>query len=149
MVALPYRYINRIMKWLGMEETLKITEFQSLCHRAGMPPLDQVAQDPIQQGLKLLQGRGICNISGRPILVPYHPLSKPFPPNIYSKSPFFWFKTILPCPISQSPSQLEVCNWKGSLPRALSRLNKPRFLSLSSWKRCSSLLVIFVDLLWI
>ena len=59
--------IHRIIKWLGLEEISRIIKFQPLCHRQGCQPLDQVldqiAQSPIQPGLKHLQGQGIHNLS--------------------------------------------------------------------------------------
>jgi len=49
--------------------------------------LDQIAQGPIQPGLKRLQGRGIHNLSGQPVSAPQHYLSKNPPPYILPKSP--------------------------------------------------------------
>ena len=43
---------NRIIEWFGLEGTLKIIWVQPPCHGQGHPPLDQVAQSPIQPGLE-------------------------------------------------------------------------------------------------
>jgi len=49
---------------------------QPPCHRHGhqLPHLilDQATQGPIQCGLEHLQGWGIHNLSGQPVLAPYH-----------------------------------------------------------------------------
>ena len=42
----------RIIEWLGLEGTLKITWFQPPCHEQGHLPPDQVAQSSIQPGLR-------------------------------------------------------------------------------------------------
>ena len=57
--------------WLGLEGTPKIIKFQSLCHRQGHQPrdlaLEQVAQDPIQDGAEHFWGQSIHNLSGQPV----------------------------------------------------------------------------------
>jgi len=40
------------------------------------PPLDQVAQSPVQPGLEHCQGGAINSFSGQPVPVPHHPHSK-------------------------------------------------------------------------
>ncbi|KAK4813670.1 hypothetical protein QYF61_017637, partial [Mycteria americana] len=78
----------------------------SLSEKSGQEhlPLDQVAQSPIQPGLKHFQGWGIHNFSGQPVPVPHHPHSEEFLPYILSKSTtLFQFKAITPCPITTSP----------------------------------------------
>lgn len=49
---------------LGLEETLKLLWLQPLCHGQGHHPLDQIAQGPIQCGLKHFQEWGIHNLIG-------------------------------------------------------------------------------------
>ena len=44
--------------------------------------LDQIAQGPIQPGLKKLQGSGIHSLSGQPVPAPHHSLSKKLPHDI-------------------------------------------------------------------
>jgi len=55
----------KIIEWLRLGGTLKITQFQLLCHGQGCPPPDQASQDPIQPILENLQGWGIHNFSGQ------------------------------------------------------------------------------------
>ena len=54
------------------------------CHRQGWQPLDevldQIAQGPIQPGLKYLQEWGIHNLPWQPVAAPHHSLSKKIPP---------------------------------------------------------------------
>ena len=49
---------HRVIEWIGLEGTSSITKFQLPCHRQGCQLLDhivdQVAQGPIQPGLKHL-----------------------------------------------------------------------------------------------
>lgn len=51
---------DRIIEWLGLEDTLKIIKF----HRQGHLPPDQDAQSPIQPGPEHLQGWGTHDLSG-------------------------------------------------------------------------------------
>jgi len=53
------------MECLGLEGTLKLTQFQ-LLPWAGCPPPAQTAQGPVQPGLECLQGWGIHSCSGQP-----------------------------------------------------------------------------------
>jgi len=46
------------IEWLGLERTLKIIQFQLLCHGQGHLSLDKAGQGPIQTGLEQLQGWG-------------------------------------------------------------------------------------------
>ena len=46
----------------------------------GHQPLDQAAQSHIQPGLECIQGWGIYNLPGLPVL--HHPLCEKLPPNI-------------------------------------------------------------------
>ncbi|XP_048819769.1 uncharacterized protein LOC125701581 [Lagopus muta] len=64
---------------------------------------DQVAQDPVQPGLKHVQGRGIHNLPGQPVPGPNHSPSKELPPNIQPKSFLLQLKTISPSPAVVSP----------------------------------------------
>ncbi|NXN59955.1 POGZ protein, partial [Rynchops niger] len=57
----------------GLEGTLKIIQFHPPCHGQGHLPLDQVAQSPIQPGLKTFQGWGFHPRSGQPVPVSHHP----------------------------------------------------------------------------
>lgn len=43
---------HRIIKWVGLEETWKIIQFQLPCHGQGHLPLDQAAQSSIQPCLE-------------------------------------------------------------------------------------------------
>jgi len=49
-----------------------IIEFQPPCYVQGHQPLEQAAQSHIQPGLECLQGWGIYNLLGQPVLVHYH-----------------------------------------------------------------------------
>jgi len=68
------------MTWVGRD--LKDHPVPTPCHGQEYHPLDQVAEGPIQPGLEHFQGWGIHSFSGQPVLVPHHPLSEEFPPNI-------------------------------------------------------------------
>ena len=59
-----------------------IIEFQPPCYVQGRQPLDQAAQSHIQPGLEWLQGWGIHNLLGQPVLVLHHPLCEKLLPNI-------------------------------------------------------------------
>lgn len=52
------------------------------CHGQGHPPLDQVAQSPIQSGIGPFQAWGIHNFSAQPVPVPQHAHNEQLPPNI-------------------------------------------------------------------
>jgi len=58
------------------EGTTRIIKFQPPCHRQGCQPLyhvlGQIAQGPIQSGLKHLQVWGIHKLSGQPVPAPHH-----------------------------------------------------------------------------
>lgn len=99
------QHYQRITEWFGLEETLKIIQFQTSAIGKGYLPLDQVAQGPIQPGLDHIQGWGIHNFTGQHILVPYCPLSEEFLPNTSSKYTLFLFKTVIPCTITTLPDK--------------------------------------------
>jgi len=77
-----------------------IIKFQPPCYLQGCQPQHQAAQSHIQPGLECLQGWGIHNLLGQPVLVCHHPLGKKLPPNIQPKPPMSQFKTIPLCPIT-------------------------------------------------
>jgi len=90
---------QRIIEWFGLEGTIQDTRFQALCHWQGYPPLDQVAQRPIQPGLEHCQGGGIHSYSVQPVPVPHHSHSREFIPNTYVNLDFFSLK---PSPLLSS-----------------------------------------------
>ena len=57
-------------------------------------PPDQAAQSHIQPGLECLQGWGIHNLLGQPVLVCHHPLCEKLLPYIQPKPPLSQFKTM-------------------------------------------------------
>ena len=73
---------NRITEWPEWKRTAMIFEFQPPCYVQGRQPPDQAAQSHIQPGLECLQGWGICNLLGQPVLVRHHSLCEKLPPNI-------------------------------------------------------------------
>ena len=88
---------HTITEWPGLEGTSRIVNLQPPHHRYGNQPphliLDQAAQGPIQPGLEHLQGRGIHNLLGQPVPLPYHSLGKELPPDIQPKSSLLQLKT--------------------------------------------------------
>lgn len=54
---------HRIIECFGLEGTLKITQVQYPCHGPGQPPLEQVAQGPIQSGGKLTRETKITSFT--------------------------------------------------------------------------------------
>ena len=73
---------HKIIEWLRLEGTLKVTWFQTPCHGQGCQPLVQIAENYIQPSFECLQTWGTDNFSGQHIPVPHHPLSKKCIPNI-------------------------------------------------------------------
>ena len=71
---------HRIIEWLGLEGTPRITKFQPPCCSQGCQPphliLDQAAKGPIQPALEPLHGRGIHSLTGQPVPAPHHSLGK-------------------------------------------------------------------------
>jgi len=78
--AYLYYSQNHIMVWVGKDHEDHVV--QSPCYRQGQILPHQVAHSPIQPGLEHLQGGGIHNLTGQPVLVSHHPHSKEFLPNI-------------------------------------------------------------------
>ena len=87
----------------GLKRTTMLIQFQPPCYVQGRQPADQTAQSHIQPGLECLQGWGIHNLLGQPVLVRYHPLYEKLLPNIQPKPPLFQFKTIPSCPVAIHP----------------------------------------------
>jgi len=71
---------HRIIEWLGLEGTPRITKFQPPCCSQGCQPphliLDQAAKGPIQPALEHLHGRGCSSLFQHltTLLVKYFPL---------------------------------------------------------------------------
>ena len=91
---------HRVIERIGLEGTLKITQFQIPCHGQGYLPLDQVAQSPIQPDLEHFQGWSIHNFSGQPLPLSRHPHHEKFLPYVQSKSTLFQLKTVAPCSVT-------------------------------------------------
>ena len=81
---------HRIIDWLGLEGTPRITKLQSPCHKQGYQPLylilDQAAQGPIH------------SLSGQPVPALHYSLCKELPPDNQPKPSLLQLKTICPCP---------------------------------------------------
>jgi len=75
------------------------------CYVQGCQPLDQAVQSHIQPGLECLQGWGIHNLLGQPVLVCHPPLCEKLLPNIQPKPPLSQFKTIPPRPLTIHPGK--------------------------------------------
>jgi len=95
----PHTELQNVLGWKAPQGTW-ISKLP--CHRQDhqLPHLilDQAAQGPIQPGLEHLQGQGIHNIFGQPVLAPYHFHSKELPPDIQPIFSRLQLKTISPCP---------------------------------------------------
>lgn len=87
---------HRIIEWVGLERTLNIIQFQSQYCGQNCHPASQAAQAPIQPGL---QGWSVHSLTGQPVSVPQHPMSKKIFPNTSPKFLLFWIKAVHPCPV--------------------------------------------------
>lgn len=74
-----HMYSHRTV-WVGSD--LKDHLVPIPCHGQRHPPLDQVAQSPIQPTLERSQGWGVHNFSGQHAPVPHHPHSEEYLPYI-------------------------------------------------------------------
>ena len=63
---------------LVLEGTFKGQLVQPPCNEQGHPPLDQVAQSPVQPDLECFQGWSIYHLSGQPVPLFFHPHCKKF-----------------------------------------------------------------------
>lgn len=59
-------------EWFELEGTVKTIQLHPPCHGQGHPPLNQVAQSPIQPGRGNFQGWGIHNVCRQPVQVSHH-----------------------------------------------------------------------------
>ncbi|NXM63783.1 WASF1 protein, partial [Illadopsis cleaveri] len=78
-------HIHKILEWVGLERTLKLTPFHP-CHGQGHLPLSQAAPSPVQPGLGHCQGsRNNHSFSGHPVPGPHHPRREEFLPDVQSE----------------------------------------------------------------
>lgn len=77
--------VKKVMKsqnGLGWNGPYRSSRFQPLCHGQDCQPPDHVAHSPIHPGLEHVQRWGTYSSSGQPVLVPPHPHSEEFFPNL-------------------------------------------------------------------
>ena len=135
---------HRIIEWLGVEGTSRIIKFQLPCHRQGWKPLDQeldqVAQSPIQPGIKHWQGWPTAPLGNlfqllTTLSVKNFPLASNLNLPSFSLKPFPLLLSLSTFVKLISPMFI-IYLWKAAMrsPCSLlcSRLNKPSSFSLPS-----------------